>query len=386
MSGVPLRADQICVGRPIEHDVFDARGKLLLKRGFIIQSVGQRDRLIDEGLYVEPKPDAAHAPAAWSALHHAGRGVPVLERIRGIRAALEPLLEQAPPELPQAIAPVAAEIARMVELDPDAALASVLVERDGNYSPRHALNCAIVVDRLLQGGEVPPPVRPTLLAATLTMNISMTALQNELDAQASPLSAAQQEAVRTHAARSAAKLRQRGVADPAWLAAVEHHHDDAVGGTGVGTPAEMIALADRYCAAVTGRQYRAGLVPATVLREIFMQGGRGVNPMLAKLLVREMGIYPPGSVVELANRDMAVVVKRMPHANQPVVRSVVNGMNARLDPPLKRLTSDPMFAVKAAVGADRLKQPIDPKVFWADAFELAPDPAQAASTTLAITG
>jgi hypothetical protein len=111
-------------------------------------------------------------------------------------------------------------------------------------------------------------------------------------------------------------------------------------------------------------------VPQVVLAEIFTKEGRGVSQGLVKLLVREVGIFPPGSMVMLANGDTAVVVKRMPHANQPVVRTLLNTSGIRVEKPLKRLTSDPTFAIKHAIPSHEVRVSIDPALLWFETFEL----------------
>jgi HD-GYP domain-containing protein (c-di-GMP phosphodiesterase class II) len=372
---------------------------LLLKRGAIISSLNQLGRVIEEGVAGAAVADAegnADVPVFGVggrrtdyAIRHDGKAVSVFDMIKAVRAATGELIANPGnyDDFGAAVGGIRDAIVHACILDADVALASILIDRSGAYSTRHAVNCAIVAHLICDAHEGATTSDAALIGAALTMNIAMAALQDALHSQDTPLSDAQVKAVHNHPIESAAMLRRLGITDPDWLAIVEQHHESVDGG---GTPrglkdaalcegARIVALADRYCAAVTGRAYRPGLVPQAVLADIFTKEGRGVSQSLVKLLVREVGIFPPGSIVMLANGDTAVVVKRMPQANQPVVRSLLNTVGIRVEKPLKRLTSDPTFAIKQAVPPDQLRVEIDPALLWFETFELAKPAAQAAA-------
>ncbi|MFN7369254.1 MAG: hypothetical protein ACK5SG_03355, partial [Burkholderiales bacterium] len=54
------------------------------------------------------------------------------------------------------------------------------------------------------------------------------------------------------------------------------------------------------------------------------EGDGGHNP-IATILIKEIGIYPPGSFVKLANGETAIVVRRGEAANSPVVAALSSG-------------------------------------------------------------
>lgn len=62
-------------------------------------------------------------------------------------------------------------------------------------------------------------------AKALTMNISMTQLQDDLAQQRSPLSTEQAKDIDFHSERSIACFPQKmGIGDPLWLEAIKYHH------------------------------------------------------------------------------------------------------------------------------------------------------------------
>jgi HD-GYP domain-containing protein (c-di-GMP phosphodiesterase class II) len=80
-----------------------------------------------------------------------------------------------------------------------------------------------------------PEQRLPVVAAALTMNISMLALQDRLYNQGTPLDDAQPVAVREHPAQAVAQLEQLGVTDVDRLSAIAQHHE-ALDGSGYPPP------------------------------------------------------------------------------------------------------------------------------------------------------
>lgn len=89
---------------------------------------------------------------------------------------------------------------------PDLAL-YVLIEANGSnvdrYSSQHAMTCLVIAELAAEWMEWPPEQRQVLALAALSMNLSITVLQDSLANQSSSLSDSQRELVSVHAAASA---------------------------------------------------------------------------------------------------------------------------------------------------------------------------------------
>jgi hypothetical protein len=68
-------------------------------------------------------------------------------------------------------------------------------------------------------------------------------------------------------------------------------------------------------------------------------------------LVKEFGIYPPGSFVRLVSGELALVVARGPTITAPVVACLTNERGAPLSVPVRRETSAKGSAVHSVVAA-----------------------------------
>ncbi len=97
-------------------------------------------------------------------------------------------------------------IRQLAASDPDLAL-YVLIEANGSnvehYSAQHAMTCLVIAELAAEWMEWPQEERRVLALAALTMNLSITVLQDSLAKQSSSLSEVQREKVATHAASSA---------------------------------------------------------------------------------------------------------------------------------------------------------------------------------------
>lgn len=381
-----IEEGQIRAGTALPCDIHDRAGRLMLRAGQIIPGDHQVARLIEQGIFgdIERDKETSGTPRA--------ERVSVYAELARLRAAVARELDEAKAAgrteaFHLAMAAHAGTLSDLCALDADAALGSVLLQREPDYSVRQVVNAAIVTELLLVQRGVDAPTRRTVLAAALTMNIGMRALQNDLYSQAAPLTEEQKAAVLAHPVVGADTLKALGVPDAAWLSTVAQHHEllDGTGypgrlsGEQISEFAQVVGLADRYCAMISERAYRPGTPPNAALREIFLAQGKGLDPVLAAQIVKEVGIYPPGALVQLANGESAVVVKRTLNSSQPIVRAVLSGAGLRLPAAPKRRTSHPSFAIAQVLPHARMPANLDGATLWAttvadDATEQATEP------------
>jgi hypothetical protein len=82
-------------------------------------------------------------------------------------------------------------------------------------------------------------------------------------------------------------------------------------------------------------------------------------------MLREIGIYPPGTVVVLANGEVGLVVRRTLNANHPVVKALFAPLGQKYPAPAKRLTSKPVYEIKNVAGRDKVAD-IALESLWSD--------------------
>jgi HD-GYP domain-containing protein (c-di-GMP phosphodiesterase class II) len=210
------------------------------------------------------------------------------------------------------------------------------------------------------------------MAAALTMNISMIALQDKLYSFRHPLNEKQRSEILNHPERSVDMLEKCGVRDEVWLHTIIQHHE-LLDGSGypqaekesdITQPSRVITLGDLYGAKISNRSYRKPMLPTTALREIFTNQGQRIDPIMSKILIKNLGLYPPGSFVELGNGEIAVVTRVASDARYPVVCSVVGANGKRLAKPAVRDTSIKIFEIKKILTPDEARIEVNRYQLW----------------------
>ncbi|MBP8308099.1 MAG: hypothetical protein KAY46_12590 [Burkholderiaceae bacterium] len=389
---VKLLIQHVTVGEPLPFDVLDIQSRLLLRKGSVVASEGQLERLLERGLYLAEPEFAAHFGAQ---AEQSGPDVvaAVLEsawgRLLVLQARLAPWLDgvcgdeasrggagatAASSATAAALADMAREVSALCALDGDAMLAAMTLLRHPSYCVRHSLCTALLVEMMLRRSPMPEDQRMSVVAGTLAMNVAMRELQDTLYARQEPLNDAQKQAIHSHPTRALPLLRAAGVTDEVCLAVVARHHENA-DGTGypgrlaspvVDLGSQVAGLADRYCALISERAYRDGAPPDQALKLLRDRVGSTLDPVVVRMLANEVGDYPPGCPVRLVNNESGIVLSRTRDPASRVVKALRSALNAVYEDGPRRLTGQPAYAVDRVIKLSELAIDIDPARLWGE--------------------
>lgn len=352
MSMSRIRKEEIRIGQPLPWPVYDSHGLLLLSKGFIISSERQLDSLVQRGLYsnkvaAPPKPQVQEEKKPLSPFK-------VFDQFQlRLKRLCEDLKTNPQPDIPERILRFSADLQRLCRYDADAVLGAVHLIHEGQYTIVHSLHAAILCELFLRALSISAEDRLPILAAALTHDIGMMDTHDQLHKQPAPLTDQQWMEVRRHPKRSVEILEQAGVIDGIWLETVLHHHE-RLDGTGypfglhdedIFFPARVLAIVDIYGAMIKRRAYRESLQAKDALREIFLKLAGEVDDQLAKIFVKELGIFPPGVFVRLKNSEIAIVTHRSGIATSPIAHAIIGPRGAPLTKPIKRDTRNMEFAI-----------------------------------------
>jgi response regulator RpfG family c-di-GMP phosphodiesterase len=92
------------------------------------------------------------------------------------------------------------------------------------YSASHALVCAVLCHLVATDFALSKHERDTLVHAAMTMNLAMTALQDELATQKAPPRKDQLQAIHEHPEKTAAMLQSLGMSQALLLDTIRLHH------------------------------------------------------------------------------------------------------------------------------------------------------------------
>ena len=142
------------------------------------------------------------------------------------------------------------------------------------------------------------------------------------------------------------------------------NHHECVDGSGwpkgskaASTGARILAMVDRYdnlCSPdVTGRD---PLMPAEALATMFRNEAAKFDMALLSMLIKLLGVYPPGTVVQLNDGSLALVIAPGPTALKPAVLLYSPEMSKE-DAPTIELSNEPDLKIAEAIRPSTL--PLD---------------------------
>jgi putative nucleotidyltransferase with HDIG domain len=190
----------------------------------------------------------------------------------------------------------------------------VLAEAQADRTTAHALNVAVI--SMLMG-------RVFGFNASEMLDVGVGALLHDVgklelpervhhaDPQAAP---ADQALYREHVARGVAQGKRMGLAPGAMLVVAQHH--EMADGSGfpqqlnvdrMTAAARIVALVNRYDNLCDPAVPAHALTPHEALSLIFAQTRSKFDASMLNAFIRMMGVYPPGSVVQLTDDRFALV-------------------------------------------------------------------------------
>lgn len=350
LTEVPI-AELIRLHQPLPWNVLDRNGRLLLSKGYVptdlrmLEALGRRGVYVSEHDYEEFVHEQARNAEAEEEKYS------VFTQWRRLHEDIAQLLRryQQDPEFIDKLTQASGALLKACDHDADASLFSLMRLDKTNYPATHALQTAGVCALFSARQQWSESARMSLVKAALTMNIAMLDLQQVLAKQIEPPTPAQRELIRAHPVQSRESLTALGVSDADWLRAVGEHHESndgrgyPQGHSAVAPMAEMIHLSDAYCAMLSLRGPKLAMPPNLAAKELYTNAGGAQATAMA--LVKEMGLYPPGHFVRLANGETGVVVHRGEQPGTPLVRSVLTPKGTAFHDPELRDTANPLMAI-----------------------------------------
>ena len=348
--------DLILVGQPLPFHVLDPQERRLLAEGQVVTSEGQLEMLMARGAWVDARlaaalrRDRASDPARPAPVE---RRLSLFDQWEQMVWSLDAVLRRVidgratPPEMLELGKTLAMRIDRHV----DVALFMTVRQNDARYALyalQHALHSATVAVVLARQLGWPAGQSMRLVMACLTMNVSTLELQAQMATQTDPPTARQRDQIRAHPAASEQLLRSVGVSDEAWLGAVRDHHERPDGGgyprglSEVNELARALRTVDVFTAKISARAIRQALPIQTAAKQLFQEEKGGP---LATGLIKSLGLYPPGDLVQLKSGEVAVVTHRGATATTPRVAAITNDRGQAIVDTVPRDTAQPAYAI-----------------------------------------
>lgn len=397
MALISIDMDAVALGKPLQFSLRDAQGQLLAAKGYVINSRADLTKLQGRGvsLYVDDSEAIFLNRALMSKIMTLVACGSTLGEIARAEVTPDDVNTKLPkktiadvdwldlqyqanrilrdPRDPKFVANVQALFEALFDYaksHPDAALLALFHISSAElryYSSTHSMLVCVMV--LIASRDVlgwDEDQQKSLGLAALTMNIGMTALQDQLSSQMASPSPEQRKLIEAHGDRSTELLVEMGVTDEGWLEAVRQHHLPVATATteqaSVGQRmAQLIRRADQFSARLSPRVGRAPLSPVAAMKASYYNDANEVDEVGASL-IKAVGIYFPGAFVRLKTQEVAVVVRRgINTSTTPKVAVVLNRDGFPVAQPILRDTAFREYAVEAVLPQTSVKLQIQLK-------------------------
>ena len=386
---IHLPARSLRPGMTLPYNVYDAGGKLLFAKGQVLRDSPLVRGLVDGGAWVMSEDTLEYQRARAHRLDTlVMQDVPLADIAKadtsfkldsplapaakvelGPREAWSDLLlhthsllrEAEPVDFAPRLTQIRDAALKRLHAHPDATLMLLVFESSqefGDYSARHALLTLLLCDLVAQQLQLPASQRGALQYAALTMNYGASEAHDRMAAQTGPATSAQRQTLAAHGDRAAQRLAQAGITDETWLAAVRLHHEAGPGPLAARGDGEKLARLlrriDIFGARLSPRRSRQAMSGASAARAVFLDE-QGQPDEAGAALIKAVGLYPPGSIVRLANGEVGLVFRRGFSANEPLVAALIGKSGSPLSAPVPRDTRLASQAIAASLAPAELK-------------------------------
>lgn len=329
----------IKIGEPLVQSVYSENGDLLLKKGRIITTERQKMILINLGFCLQSECEniPESRPKSLSASRNKSENQ---EDIFDIKSRwLEELFrvfnlakQTQVANFSYRVIRLATEIQRISECQQDALLAAFQLDHENHYGLVHALHCAVICETIAKSIGLSRIDRLGIIAGALTHDLGIVEVQDKLHQQKTALTDQQWQQIRQHPYQSWQKLVELGVNDKIWLDIAQQHHE-RLDGTGypdglsdkqLPLGVRIMAVADIYTALIRPTVFRSENSGKSALTVLYKERGATLDARLVDVLIKEIGVYPIGSLVRLSNQEIAVVIKCGEIKSKPVVSALLS--------------------------------------------------------------
>ena len=211
---------------------------------------------------------------------------------------------------------VVADMVDSVIRNPDALMCLNQLKDKDEYTALHSLRVCVLALAFGRHLELSEEELNLLGIGALLHDIGKMKVPNDILNKPGKLTEDEFALMKSHVPRGVEILEKaHGISSAAIDVARYHHERYAGNGYALGTKGDQIglfgsvgAIVDCYDAITSDRSYHTGMSAHDALTKMYSWRGRDFQPLLVEQFIQCMGIYPIGSVVELNNGSIGVVV------------------------------------------------------------------------------
>ncbi|MBY6187560.1 HD-GYP domain-containing protein [Marinobacter hydrocarbonoclasticus] len=208
-----------------------------------------------------------------------------------------------------------------------------LIKDKDDYLLEHSIGVAILMTLFARQLGYSGGVLHKICVGSLLHDIGKVMIPSEILNKPGKLTDEEFAVMKSHAAHSRDIIKETPGISPISLDVAAMHHEkldgsgypDGLRDEEITTYGRMIAICDIYDAITADRIYHRGAPPTVALKRLLEMTPKMLDRELVQQFIQCIGVYPPGSMVELSNGLLAVVQEvNEEKPLKPIVKVVYN--------------------------------------------------------------
>ncbi|MES2207040.1 MAG: HD domain-containing phosphohydrolase [Pseudomonadota bacterium] len=211
------------------------------------------------------------------------------------------------------------EMIQSVSRNPNAIIWASRLKQQHNYTYEQLISVSIQLVNFGRFLGLNTYELQCLGLAGFVQDFGMARIPAEIVHKKTKLTPKEREIMQEHV-RFTVEILQADGSIPNEVIEIAHKHHERIDGSGyprglsgglIGVHAEMSGLVDTFCAMTHNRPYRISQVENhKALNELYSQRGKLFSETLVEQFVQCIGIYPPGTIVELNSNEIGIVIQQ----------------------------------------------------------------------------
>lgn len=214
----------------------------------------------------------------------------------------------------------------------DASLWLTRIQDKDASTAQHSMNVSAFSIILGKAMELTPSELEDLGVCGMLHDVGKTKISSDILEKAGPLTPAETAEMQMHTTygRDILLNTQDMISGAADVAYTHHEQPDGRGfpnqltGESIPLYAKIVAIAEAYDNMTMNQAYRSSLPPSQALQELYAKRGKQFDEELVVLFIDSIGIFPPGSIVEMVNKEIGIVLANTKDKLRPRVIMILD--------------------------------------------------------------
>ena len=332
VAQVEIAVTDLCMGMYVSELDIPWLESPFLFQGFVIESPEQLDQLhqVCKSVTVDMRRSSGKQTTDWGHVSDADYEVAVereLHTANGVRGNAHQLVHNIFRRIERgkgidgdAIQETVRQTVDSVMRNPDAMVLLTQMKNKDNYTAEHCMNVSVLTAAFARFQGKPRREIEEAAYCALLHDIGKIRVPDAVLNKRGRFNTEELALMRSHTEHGRdVLLASHSVLKPAVDVALAHHERMDGSGYPYSLPrdiipynARLIAVTDAYDAITSSRCYKGALSSFDALQMMYKERDRHFDAPLMERFIEFMGVYPPGSIVEMSNGEVGIVLSVHP--------------------------------------------------------------------------